>query len=173
MEESDFPEEIKSNSLDLLKLKELHEKVLEPLTKKRRRKQKEEKNQKRLYHIDPQNDAVTTAPPDSNVDLDPSILNSLDGEDDEQAQDDIEDEENPPAFSVKKIDSKTRRSKRIGDFDVKVLNKAGNPNQDLLKNYKISNDVSAFENIRFSGRNRVKFANFLSQKKAQPSKLFS
>lgn len=58
-----------------------------------------------------------------------------------------------------------------GNFNLKVLRKADNPS-DLLQGYKLSSEVSAFEDHRYNSRDRVKVGSFLVQKKLRPSKVF-
>lgn len=116
MDES-APEEVKADSLEILKLKELHEQVIEPLTKRRKRKQREERNRARIYNLDT-NKVESSGTTNVNEDLDPSILNCLDGEEDDEGREgkETEDEDKPtdvPAINIHKIDSKTRRGKKM------------------------------------------------------------
>ena len=171
-------EEIKANNADILKLRELHEQLIEPLTKKLKRKRKDETKRALIYNENVAGDAA-----DASIELDASILQGLaeevggeesdDNDSDNDSGSDNERDDNKAQLNTLKINSKARRSKKIDtSLEVSVLD-ANFGVDDILSNYKLSKEAKKFQSDCFNEDSRIKFTRFKAQKKIGPAKIFA
>ena len=168
--EDDAPEVVSSSSLDVQRLRELHEKLGSVVGKSKKTKKSKRKNK----DSDESNDKNLNV--DADVGLDMSVLENLDAdinelnqelEEQEMDRDGVDEEmdENNESGNRFKIDATSRRSTKIGNMEVSIL-KRGDP----LDSFKVSERALEFQKSVVDAYGRKEVGGFVKNKKKRPKK---
>ena len=163
-DEDDAPEVVDSSSLDVQRLRELHEKLGSVVGKS----QKDKKPKSKSKGGDTEKDKRSNI--DADVGLDMSVLENLDADIDELNQEleeqerygDENDEESYDDNETKnrfKIDATSRKSTRIGNTEVTMLN-----NVDPLESFKVSDKALEFQKSVVDAYERKEVGGFVKNK---------
>ena len=154
-DEDDAPEVVLSSADDIKRLRQLHEEMMLPVAKK-------SKKQRKTNVVS----SSSSIQPNSNEELDPSILAALDDADGMDETDDEDDQQQP---RKEKINKEARKSRRIGNIEVSVLTKKEN----IIAAFDVPITALEFTATRDTKHTRTKFASFRSQRTLSPSKHFA
>lgn len=151
----DAPEEIGANTVEIQRLRELHEAMIAPSSRKRSKKKPRAEKEK----------------VDENAALDVSLLDGLDDEDFVDGASEEEEEEEPSSIQRKrlKIDKTAKKSKQIGNITVSTLDQ-----DDALSAFINTGKASKKSTLELIGSTaqRTRFGVFASQKVGGPAKVF-
>ena len=149
-DDDEAPEVVLSSADEIKRLRQLHEEMMLPVAKKAKKLRK--------------TNAVSSSSvqPNSNEELDASILEALDDADGMDETDE-EDDQQP---RKEKINKEARKSRRIGNIEVSILTKKDN----IIAAFDVPKTALEFTATRDTRHTRTKFASFRSQRKLSPSK---
>lgn len=159
----DKPDELTSDHIEILKMKEIHENMVNSTNTKSKRRKLLQKNI---------NDNHLISSSNADDELDISILNSISNpknkiiQENNNYNDEIDD-----MNLFMKIDIKKSKSKRLDNIEVLVLDN-DNIQLDPIQSFQIPSSALQFNIMNSNKHNRIKFSTFIAQKKNGPSKVF-
>jgi hypothetical protein len=165
VEAEEEPEEVRGDSAEVLKMRQLHEVMEMAMMNKKRKRDSLFK----IVEAEKKRVALEQMEHEQDRELDSSVL---DPEEEEEEEEEEESEEEEVEVGGWKIDTTRSNSRKIGSLEVQVL--AEDP-LDPLRAFSVSQAATQFKSNAAAKNPRVKYANFVAQKKKAggPSKTFS